>query len=84
MNTKRVFEVTEVGVVSPTHIPVDDLVAGDVGYIAASVKDIRSARVGDTITLQTTLQQLRLKDIKRLHLWFTAEFTLQKARSMKM
>ena len=51
MNTKKVFEVTEVGVVSPTHIPVEDLVAGDVGYIAASVKDIRSSRVGDTITL---------------------------------
>ena len=48
---KKVFEVTEVGVVSPTHIPVEDLVAGDVGYIAASVKDIRSSRVGDTITL---------------------------------
>ena len=51
MNTKKVFEVTEVGVVSPTHIPVEDLVAGDVGYIAASVKDIRSSSVGDTITL---------------------------------
>ena len=51
MNTKKVFEVTEVGVVSPTHIPVEDLVAGDGGYIAASVKDIRSSRVGDTITL---------------------------------
>jgi len=51
MNTKKVFEVTEVGVVSPTHIPVEDLVAGDIGYIAASVKDIRSSRVGDTITL---------------------------------
>ncbi len=51
MNTQKVFEVTEVGVVSPTHIPVEDLMAGDVGYIAASIKDIRSSRVGDTITL---------------------------------
>ncbi|MDO4720297.1 MAG: translation elongation factor 4 [Peptostreptococcaceae bacterium] len=51
MNTGKVFEVTEVGVISPTHIPVGELSAGDVGYITASIKDIRSARVGDTITL---------------------------------
>lgn len=51
MNTGKVFEVTEVGVMSPGHLPVSELSAGDVGYIAASIKDIRSARVGDTITL---------------------------------
>lgn len=51
MNTKASFEVTEVGIISPTHISVDTLEAGDVGYIAASIKDIRSSRVGDTITL---------------------------------
>lgn len=51
MNTGKVFEVTEVGVMSPGHLPVNELSAGDVGYIAASIKDIRSARVGDTITL---------------------------------
>lgn len=50
MNTSKTFEVTEVGVISPTHIPVTELCAGDVGYITASIKDIRSARVGDTIT----------------------------------
>lgn len=50
MNTDKTFEVVETGVVSPTHIEVDSLSAGDVGYIAASIKDIRSCRVGDTIT----------------------------------
>lgn len=50
MNTNKNFEVVEVGVVSPTHMPVDSLEAGDVGYIAASIKDIKSCRVGDTIT----------------------------------
>lgn len=50
MNTKKTFEVVEVGIVSPTHVPVDQLNAGDVGYIAASIKDIKSCRVGDTIT----------------------------------
>lgn len=50
MNTKKDFEVTEVGVMSPGQTELDYLSAGDVGYIAASIKDIRSCQVGDTIT----------------------------------
>ncbi|MBU5307685.1 translation elongation factor 4 [Clostridioides mangenotii] len=50
MNTKKDFEVTEVGVMSPGQTELDNLSAGDVGYIAASIKDIRSCQVGDTIT----------------------------------
>ena len=50
MNTKKKFEVTEVGVMAPGATELDSLSAGDVGYIAASIKDIRSCHVGDTIT----------------------------------
>lgn len=50
MNSKKKFEVTEVGVMAPNATELPDLTAGDVGYIAASIKDIRSCRVGDTIT----------------------------------
>lgn len=50
MNSKKKFEVTEVGVMAPNATALEDLTAGDVGYIAASIKDIRSCRVGDTIT----------------------------------
>ena len=50
MNTKKKFEVTEVGVMAPNPTELDNLQAGDVGYIAASIKDIRSCHVGDTIT----------------------------------
>ncbi len=50
MNSKKKFEVTEVGVMAPKPTELPDLTAGDVGYIAASIKDIRSCRVGDTIT----------------------------------
>ena len=50
MNTKKEFEVLEVGVISPGHNPVEALESGDVGYLTASIKDIRSCRVGDTIT----------------------------------
>ncbi|MDU2211405.1 MAG: translation elongation factor 4, partial [Eubacterium sp.] len=50
MNTNKTFEVTEVGVMAPGQRELDELAAGDVGYIAASIKDIRSCHVGDTIT----------------------------------
>lgn len=50
MNSKKKFEVTEVGVMAPNATELPELSAGDVGYIAASIKDIRSCRVGDTIT----------------------------------
>ncbi|MGI6173383.1 MAG: translation elongation factor 4 [Christensenellales bacterium] len=47
------FEVTEVGAYLPQGglLPEAELAAGDVGYIAASIKDIQDIRVGDTITL---------------------------------
>ena len=50
MATNKVYEVTEVGVFIPKTLPINELSAGDVGYIAASIKNVRDARVGDTIT----------------------------------
>ena len=50
MATNKVYEVTEVGVFTPKTLPIPELRAGDVGYIAASIKNVRDARVGDTIT----------------------------------
>ncbi|WP_420920959.1 translation elongation factor 4 [Fructilactobacillus sanfranciscensis] len=50
MNSGSGYEVTEVGVNSPHPIPRDYLMAGDVGYITASIKDINETRVGDTVT----------------------------------
>ena len=50
MATNKVYEVTEVGVFIPKALPINELSAGDVGYIAASIKNVRDARVGDTIT----------------------------------
>ncbi|MEG9430186.1 MAG: translation elongation factor 4 [Christensenellaceae bacterium] len=44
------FTVTEVGVFAPKMLPQDSLSAGEVGYIAASVKSIEDTQVGDTIT----------------------------------
>ncbi|MDD5018380.1 MAG: translation elongation factor 4 [Eubacteriales bacterium] len=44
------FEVTETGVFIPAPLPSPMLAAGDVGYIASSVKNVSDTRVGDTIT----------------------------------
>lgn len=50
MATNKVYDVTEVGVFTPNVLPIGSLSAGDVGYITASIKNVRDARVGDTIT----------------------------------
>jgi GTP-binding protein LepA len=53
MATGKVFSVTEVGYFGAgEYIPTDELVAGEVGYIAASVKTVSDLHVGDTITLK--------------------------------
>ena len=46
----KTFDVTEVGVFTPKLLPKADLRAGEVGYIAASIKSIQDTTVGDTIT----------------------------------
>lgn len=50
MNTNKIYDVVEVGVFVPNYLPVPELSAGDVGYITASIKNVRDARVGDTVT----------------------------------
>lgn len=52
-STGKEFEVTEVGAQTPKMTKLPILKAGDVGYIAASIKDVRDIRVGDTITLKS-------------------------------
>ncbi|MEJ7619725.1 MAG: translation elongation factor 4 [Aquificaceae bacterium] len=49
-STGKEFEVTEVGAQTPKMTKFERLFAGDVGYLAASIKDVRDIRVGDTIT----------------------------------
>lgn len=50
MNTNKKYEVTEVGYCVPFTKESKELCAGDVGYIQASIKQVKDARVGDTIT----------------------------------
>ncbi|MDO4553399.1 MAG: translation elongation factor 4 [Bacillota bacterium] len=66
MNTKKRYEVTEVGVYAPGPTPVNILRAGEVGYICASIKQVADARVGDTITLAEDPTAEPLKGYKKL------------------
>src|SRR5690606_16100369 len=50
MSTGKEFEVTEIGVFTPKESPRDELTVGDVGYLTASIKNVKDTRVGDTIT----------------------------------
>jgi GTP-binding protein LepA len=50
MSTGDTFEVNRVGVFTPQMRAVDQLCAGEVGYIIAGIRDVRQSRVGDTLT----------------------------------
>ncbi len=52
MASKKSYELDEIGVMAPDQVKVNSLHAGEVGYLAASIKAVSDARVGDTITLQ--------------------------------
>ena len=51
MASNKSYELDEIGVMSPDQREVSELHAGEVGYLAASIKAVADARVGDTITL---------------------------------
>ena len=50
MSNGRAYDVQQVGVFSPDLRPVDELSAGQVGYLTASIKRVADAKVGETIT----------------------------------
>ena len=65
MNTGKKYEVTEVGTYSPGPVPCNELKAGEVGYICASIKQVRDARVGDTVTLDNNPADAPLPGYKK-------------------
>lgn len=54
MASSQEYVIDELGVLTPNQIQVDELHAGEVGYLAAAIKTVEHARVGDTITLAAT------------------------------
>ena len=54
MASNKSYELDEIGIMAPDQCKVEELHAGEVGYLAASIKSVADARVGDTITLLNT------------------------------
>jgi len=52
MSSERVFEVTRLGVFSPGPVAVEEMKAGDVGFLMAGIKEVAETRIGDTITTE--------------------------------
>ncbi|MCL2925796.1 MAG: translation elongation factor 4 [Trichodesmium sp. MAG_R04] len=60
MASGKEYDIDDLGVLSPTQKPVKELHAGEVGYLAAAIKAVEDARVGDTITLAKKQAQVPL------------------------
>lgn len=68
MSSNKTFIITEVGFFEPgKYYPCEELVAGDVGYIAASIKSLSDIRVGDTITLKDNKAEEPLPGYKKVN-----------------
>ena len=68
MQAKKVFTVTEVGYFGAgEYIPTKELKAGEVGYIAASIKNLSDIHVGDTITLKANPAKMPLPGYKKVN-----------------
>ena len=68
MYTKKNFLVTELGHMKPGgHVSCTELLAGEVGYIAASIKNVKDTRVGDTVTLADNPAEEPLPGYKRVN-----------------
>ncbi|AQS53084.1 Elongation factor 4 [Jeotgalibaca dankookensis] len=67
MSNDKEFDVTEVGIFSPKPIKRDFLMVGDVGYVTASIKTIKDARVGDTVTLANNPTEKALEGYRTLN-----------------
>lgn len=67
MSSGKEFEVTELGVLTPREEKRDELMVGDVGYLAASIKDVKDTRVGDTITLANNPAENPLPGYRKLN-----------------
>ena len=68
MASNKVFTVTEVGYFEPgSYLPSDKLEAGEVGYIAASIKSLSDIRVGDTVTLEENPAKEPLPGYKKVN-----------------
>ncbi len=66
-SNNKVFEVNEVGIFNPKMLTTDILRAGDVGYVAASIKNVKDINIGDTLTHKNNGADKPLKGYKKVN-----------------
>lgn len=85
MATGAKADVVEVGYFGAGQfIPCDELSAGMVGYITASLKNVQDTRVGDTVTDATAHAKSRFRDIKKSIRWYTVVFIRQTEQNIRI
>ncbi len=67
MAANKEYLVTEVGIRTPKEIKVDELASGEVGYLAAQIKDIRDVHPGETVTLVTNPAKEALPGYRKMN-----------------
>ncbi len=67
MATDAIYEVIEVGVKTPKEVKKDELVTGEVGWVAASIKSVQDIHVGDTITIADNPAEAPLPGYRHLN-----------------
>ncbi len=67
MHSKKVYEVTEVGIRTPNEVKTGSLECGEVGYLTATIKDIKDVFPGETITLSETPAKEPLPGYRRIN-----------------
>lgn len=67
MSTGKKFHVTELGIKKPHEVKMEELSSGEVGWIAASIRDAKDVSVGDTITLVSNPTKEPLQGYKKLN-----------------
>ena len=66
--SKKVYTVTELGVKNPFDVKKEELSAGEVGWIAASIRNVKDIHIGDTVTLNNNKVSYPLPGYKKLKL----------------
>ncbi|MGM9942290.1 MAG: translation elongation factor 4 [Bulleidia sp.] len=67
METGAEYQVLEAGIRNPKEVPLDTLMCGDVGWFAASIKDIHDVLVGDTVTNTLNPAEKPLEGYRRMN-----------------
>ena len=76
MSTGNDYEVKALGAFSPTALELEKLSTGEVGFVAASIKEVRDAKVGDTITGVIDSAKVPLEGFKEMKPMVLAACTL--------